>query len=394
MSAKPTFFAYWSLFIAALGSFLQSYVTCIIAGALCFICSEFSLSSFQEGFAAGVILLGALLGAALSGILADKFGRRFCLRISAGLYILTSVLVYSTHSFNGLLALRFTTGLAVGITSMIIPLYLAEIALPAKRGVFVTSYQFAMTIGTLIAFWINYVYFSLGDWRKMFFLALPAACLQGVGLFFFPETPKWLLGKGRVAKAQEIETRLCGTCSSTATPLQKEKESSWQQIFSPSFRFALLLGTVLCLFQQFSGINAIIYFTPKIFGEAGFESPKQAMLSTVIVGIVNVLATFASFFLIDRKGRRQLVLISQGGVLISLCILSGAFYIHSPWTHFLSVGGVVAFLGFFSLGIGPVTWVLVSEIYPFVIRAKSIAIMTFLKLPLCLYSRLALSSPA
>lgn len=339
--------------IACIGGFLQSYVTCIIAGALLFIAKEFHLTPLQEGTGVGVILLGALVGSLGTGYLADRLGRRKSILLSALLYCLGSGAILFVFSFFWFLFFRFLTGLAVGMTSLLLPLYLAEIAPPARRGAFVTLYQTSITVGTLIAYLINFSLLSSEDWRMMLSLAALPAALQLAAFFFLPESPKWLA-------REEVPT--------------EEKKT----LFHPLFRWVLVLGIALSIFQQLTGINAVVYFTPKIFAEAGFASPKSMMLATLMIGVANFLATFYSIFLIDRVGRKKLILMSLLGVILSLISFVWAFTTEIRFADLLAVLALMIYISSYSVGLGPVTWVVISEIYPLAIRAKAIAVMTFL----------------
>lgn len=370
-------YVYWAAFIAALGGFLQSYANCVIAGALCFICKEFSLLPHQEGFVASIILLGALFGSTGCGYLADKLGRRLSILIAALIYTGSSLLILSAGSLTALLALRFATGVAAGMTSILAPLYLAEIAPPTTRGIFVTSYQFFITVGTLLAYVVNMTLLHTADWRLMLMLLAVPAGFQAVGLCFFPESPKWLARFGKKDDFKKTVAKLYGEKSSY--PMLKDepgKTGGWKDLLKPSYRFIILLGLALSFFQQGCGINAIIFFTPKIFKEAGFSSANTAMFATLLIGVINLFSTFSAFFLIDRIGRRKLLLISQLGVVLSLFIIITGFATEIRWIDFISVIALMAYVASYSLGIGPVPWVLISEMYPLSIRAKAMAVMT------------------
>lgn len=365
-------YAYWAVLIASLGGFLQSYVTCAIAGSLAFIAGEFSLNAFHQGNLASIILFGALVGSSLSGFLADRCGRRFSLRLAALLFFLSSAAIFFVTSLSSLLALRFIAGLAAGITSILVPLYLAEIAPASKRGAFVTTFQFAVTIGTLVAYLINFVFESSGHWRAMLSFSAPIALFQLVALFFFPESPKWLFSRSRIEEGELVVDQLQ---SEGGREISSEKKGGLKDLLKKKFARILFVGFILSVFQQLSGINAVVYFAPKIFKEGGIQEP---MFSTLLVGVINIVATFISLFLIDRVGRKKLLLWSQLGVIISLFLIVLAFATESSLVDWLAVGGVLVYIASYSLGMGPITWVLISEIYPFQIRANAMAVMTFL----------------
>ncbi len=374
--AKCTPLGIWAGFVASLSGFLQSYAACAIAGALLFISTEFTLTPGQAGLTASIILLGALLGSISTGYCADRFGRRSVLLFSAVLFVASNVPIPFISSFPLLLFLRFATGIAAGITSLSCPLYLAEIAPPSKRGAFVASFQLAITLGTLVAYGLNLGFAESGNWRFMlFFTAVPAA-FQAIALFFIPESPKWLFGSGQTEKGVVV---LQSLHSGDAFPPRENEElaaSSWKNLFIPLFRKGLFLGISLVVLQQWSGINAIIYFSPSIFQAAGFADAKSAIMLTFVLGIVNFIATLLSLFLIDRLGRRTLLLISQAGTALSLLFFTFTYVlqVHS----FLAILALISYLFAYAIGLGPIPWVLVSEIYPLAIRAHAIAVMTFL----------------
>jgi MFS transporter, SP family, galactose:H+ symporter len=369
-------YSYWIAFVACLGGFMQSYITCVIAGALLFITTEFDLSPLNQGHIASVILIGAIAGALSSGYLADRFGRRRALVLSALIYFLSALATFVVDSFGELLLLRLFTGLAVGLTSMLVPIYLAEIAPPEKRGAFVTCYQFSITVGTLIAYLINLVGAPHQAWRMMFYVTAIPAGMQLISLFFFPESPKWLLGRGMASEAKKVIERIGGNFSDLS---QKSGDKSVQgKLFSSKYLFLLAIGMILSAFQQFSGINAVVYFAPKIFAEAGLSASKDALFATLILGVINVIATFLTILLIDRFGRRKLLLISQTGVLTTLFILILGFATSNPILNLLSVPTVLLYVFLYSLGLGPIVWVLISEIYPLAVRAKALSLCTFI----------------
>lgn len=370
-------FVRWVAFAAAMGGFLQSLVTCVIAGALFHIVTEFYLTPFQEGHVASIILLGALLGAVSCGYIADRFGRKIPLLISAFLYLISACLAYSITSFTQLLLLRFFTGIAVGITSILVPLYLAEIAPSSKRGAFVATFQLAITLGTLGAYVINASYTGVGNWRAMFFVVSIPAAIQFFALFFSPESPKWLFNKGQAAKALKVLKSLhkSDTHKPESSISMEHKDGSF---FNPALRKILIIGIVLCVLQQFCGINAIVYFAPKIFCEAGFSMENGTTIPMLVIGIMNVLSTLLSIFLVDRLGRRKLLLISAIGVIFSLLIFLFAFVTKMQILDLFSIFAIILYIGSYSIGFGPITWVLISEMYPTSVRAKIMSLMLFL----------------
>lgn len=370
---KPSlFYVYQASATAAFGGFLQSYVTCVIAGSLSFIAEEFGLNAFHQGYLASLILLGALTGSCFAGAIADWLGRKTALQIAAFLFCASSLGVFFSSSYSSLLFYRWVAGVAAGISAILVPLYLAEIAPSSSRGGFVSMFQLAVTIGTLAAYLVNILFQSSGHWRAMLGFAAPIAFFQGLALVVVPETPVWLFGKGKMEEGKKNLIRLQGVFAPMV--YRETKTSLLRAVFTPLVRPLLWIGLLLATFQQLSGINAVIYFSPKIFTEAGVVNP---MFPTLVVAVVNILATLGSLFLVDRWGRKKLLILSQLGIVIALFVIFLGFATNVALVDLLAVGAVLLYVGFYSVGIGPVTWVVISEIFPFAIRAKAMAVMTF-----------------
>lgn len=348
MTSKKLFFV---LLIASLGGFLFGYNLGVIAGALLFISQAFSLTIFQEGMVVSILLIGALIGAAVAGNFADTRGRRFTLLFNTLIFIAGNGIAATASSFSALLAGRLIAGFGVGIASICAPLYLSEMAPPRRRGAFVSANQLAITLGILAAYICNLSFAESANWRAMFVVGIIPALIQFVGLLFLPESPSWSLQ-------------------------EKTTQSSWKRLLTPSLRFPLLLGIGLSIAQQVTGINTVIYFAPKIFELVG-SSALLALLATVGIGVVNVIGTLFSLWVMDRVGRRILLLTGIGGMTIGMATLAYAFFAQSAASNFLAILGVIGYVTFFALGLGPITWVILSEIYPLSLRGRAIGIATF-----------------
>ena len=340
------------LFIAVLGSFLFGYHTAIISGALLFLQSTMQLSLFEEGAIVSMILIGALLGSVAAGPIADKWGRKKTLLLSTLFYLAGTLILIFSPTVEMLIIGRFIAGVGLGLSSLITPLYLAEIAPTETRGRIVSLHQWAITIGIFVAYLINMAFAESGNWRAMFALALPPALGQFFGIFFLRETPIWI-AKGHTG-------------------------GGYKELFSPAMRPLLWIGLLLSLFQQITGINTIIYFAPKIFQIAGYSSAIVAIFATVLIGFVNILATLLSAWLMDRIGRRPLLLIGVSGMAISLFLLSFALFFRFPFVDPIAVVSLIIYVAFFAIGLGPVTWVVLSEIYSIHVRAKAMSLAVFL----------------
>ncbi len=363
---------------AAVGGLLFGYDTSVISGAILFVRQLFQLSSTGTELAVSIVLGGAALGAAVAGYFADRFGRKPVLIVDA---IIFGVFAVVTGLANGLavfLVARFLVGVAVGVASMITPLYIAEVAPARIRGAFVTLNQLAIVTGIVVAYYVDYVFSGTGNWRAMFGSAVVPSLILLVALAFLPESPRWLAAHGRLDEALGILSRV-ETPEEAQHDLQELREVTqtdnlrFRDLFAPRFRRPLLVGVLLAIFQQITGVNTIIYYTPTILQMAGFHSASSAILATVLVGGVNLGFTILSLFLLDRVGRRPLLLLGIAGMGLSLIHLGYLFGAsHVPRNAILI--DVIAYLASFAIGLGPIFWLLISEIYPTTVRGQAMSL--------------------
>jgi sugar porter (SP) family MFS transporter len=372
--------------IAALGGLLFGYDTGVISGALLFIRTEFDLSPTMQGLVAGIALIGAAAGAAFAGSLSDRFGRRLVLMVTGVVFVAGALIAALAPSISILLLGRVVVGIGIGFASMLTPLYLAEMAPARNRGALVSLNQFAITCGILVSYLVGYLFAQAGQWRWMLALgALPGAILAA-GMLVLPETPRWLAGHGHMAEAGAVLRRLRGATSEAEaeltelrTDLRREGQlASWRELLNPVVRGPLIIGVGLAIFQQITGINTVIYFAPVIFQAAGISSASSAILATAGVGVVNVLMTVVAIQLIDKVGRRALLLVGLLGMAVCLVLLGLGFAIGGSsatlgWLTALSLG---AYVGFFAIGLGPVFWLLISEIFPLYVRGRGMGVAT------------------
>ncbi|MEK7340541.1 MAG: sugar porter family MFS transporter, partial [Verrucomicrobiota bacterium] len=259
--------------------------------------------------------LGALVGALMGGYLADRLGRKWTIMLTAVLFILGSWITAESHSYFILLFGRVVSGIAVGIISVTAPLYLAEIAPPNHRGRIVSAYQLAITLGILGAYFINYIYAKKADWQEMFIIGSLPAAIQLLALFFTPESPAWLFKNGKSRLAIIVLERLRldrdweGHVDEMKHSASSKDKRAWRLLFSSKLRTILFVGLFISAFQQITGINTVIYYAPRIFQGAGYTSAISATFATLSIGMVNVLATLVSVWLLDRIGRRRLLFI-------------------------------------------------------------------------------------
>jgi SP family arabinose:H+ symporter-like MFS transporter len=367
--------------IAALGGLLFGFDTAIIAGATRFLKGQFALSSFGEGLAVSIVLVGCMFGAVIAGTLSDRTGRKRFLLVSAVLFFVSAIGCALPQSLNQFLIFRFIGGLAIGSASIVSPLYISEIAPARIRGALVSINQMAIVTGILMAYFVNWVLVGAGpsNWRWMFAAGAVPAVVFFVLVLRVPESPRWLLKQGRDAEALDVLSRVNPPEAASAEVLNiKEglalEEGKLAELFKPGFRTALLVGVVLAVFQQITGINAVIYYSPRFFETAGLAR-GAAILQSTIVGLVNVVFTIVAIALVDRIGRKPMLIAGCGGMGLSFLLLGAAFKFQ------LFSGGLVLvftllYVAFFAMTMGPIVWVVIAEIFPTRIRGRAMAIAT------------------
>jgi MFS transporter, SP family, galactose:H+ symporter len=367
--------------ISALAGLLFGYDTGVISGAILFIQHDFALSTIQVEIVVSAVLLGAGLGAGFGGRLADRFGRRNVLVGVGLLFILGAIWTALAHGMIWLATGRVVVGVAIGIASFTAPLYISEVSPPDARGRLVSLNQLMITIGIVVSYLADYGLAGIGGWRWMFALAAFPALILVVGLIFVPESPRWLLSDGRfdgarnvlqrVRAGRDVETEL----KEIEQSLERQKKS-WREVFSPAVRPALVVGIGLAIFQQFTGINTVIYYAPMIFRFAGFQSNAGAILATAGVGAVNVIFTVVALWLLDRVGRRPVLLWGLVGMILSLGVLGVAFLVPQSGgaLAWIAVISLMIYVACFAVGLGPVFWLMIAEIYPLKVRGRAMSV--------------------
>ena len=368
--------------ISALGGLLFGYDTGVISGAILFIQKEFALKPGIEELVVSSVLIGAIFGAAGGGTLADRFGRRRVLILAAGLFTLGAVGTALVPSVGWLITGRILVGTAIGAASFTAPLYISEIAPKHERGRLVSLNQVALTLGIVISYLVDFALSGGQAWRWMLGLAAIPAATLGVGMIFMPPSPRWLLSRGQSALASSVLQRIRARdeVDSEVESIQlslKHQASAWSELIKPGIRPALIIGIGLAVFQQVTGINTVIYYAPTIFQFAGFKSASAAILATAGVGVINVALTLLAMQLLDRMGRRPLLLLGLAGMILSLTILGVAFLSsHATWLGWVAVISLMFYVGSFAIGLGPVFWLLISEIYPLRVRGLAMSVAT------------------
>ena len=375
-------------FTAALAGLLFGLDIGVISGALKFIAKQFSATTLQQEWVVSSLLFGAVVGTLISGFISKKYGRKNTLLLAAVVFSVGALFSSVSTSIGILIGCRVFLGLAVGMASFTAPLYLSEIAPRSIRGALISMYQLMITIGIVLAF-LSDTYFASyfkyqavvgGHWRIMLGIIIIPAAIMFIGVFFLPESPRWLMLKGRGKKARQVLRRVRTTEEEVALELEEieanleEEQAGWKMFKSNKyFRKAVYLGIGLQIIQQLTGINVVMYYAPSIFKSAGFASTAEQMWGTVVVGMVNVLATFIAIAFVDRWGRKPIMFTGFVVMGIAMCVVGLAMPSeaditaaagHTPVTAFVSIAALLVFIIGFAASAGPIIWVICSEIYP------------------------------
>lgn len=371
--------------IAGLGGILYGFDMGIIAAALVFVRSTFSLSIRMEEIVVSVVLVGSMAGAVVGGVFADRAGRRATLVWGGILFIVGSILAPLSPNVSILIFSRLLLGVAIGFTSVTAPVYVSELAPPQSRGTLIGLYQFALTVGIALADLVGYWLANDHAWRWMFGLgAIPAAFFLLLVLTV-PESPRWLVAHGRLSDAEAVlgsYTNEAGSALLLAdirSSLQIAVERSWAALWTPAVRKALVIAVGFTVLQQVTGINTIIYYGPRIFALAGIGSDKNAIFATLLVAVVNVLATIIALVLVDRVGRKPLLYWGVSGMTLSLLTLSYAFHRQASLGPSLGIVATVCLMLYitcFAFSMGPIAWIIVAEVFPLRLRGRGVAAAT------------------
>ncbi len=367
--------------IAAIGGLLFGFDTAIVAGATRYLKDQFALTSLQEGWAVSVVLIGCMFGAGLAGSISDRIGRKRFMLVSAVLFFISALGCAFPQNIFQFVVFRFIGGLGIGSASILAPLYIAEVSPARIRGALVSVNQMAIVTGILLAYFVNWAFAGVGpsNWRWMFGMgALPSVGFLLL-LLRVPESPRWLVKQNREEEALGVLSRV-NDAAAAAAEVKSIKETlllekgSLAELFRPGFRRAIFIAVVLAILQQITGINAILYYAPRIFERAGFERISAIGQST-IVGFVNMLFTVVAILLVDKVGRKPLLLVAAAGMGVSQLLLGAAFKIENlPGTAILLL--ILLYIAFFAMAMGPIVWVVLSEIFPTRMRGSAMAIAT------------------
>ena len=373
--------------VASLGGLLSGFDTGVISGALLYINETWNLSDYLQGILVSSVLIGAVIGAATNGILADIFGRKKIIIATALIFIAGSILCGLAPNIYVLILSRILVGLAVGIVNFVVPLYLSEVSPKQLRGTLVSLYQWAITAGILFSYVINAAFAqAVYSWRWMLFAGVFPGLILLIGMMFLSDTPRWLVSKNRDDEAKKVFKKIEPDIDADEEIRQiKETLKPDKDTVEKKFRFKkwmimpFVVGIGIMFAQICTGINTIIYYAPTIFKIAGFDSNLNAIYATTGIGVVNFLMTVVAIFFTDRLGRKPLLYFGLSGVMLSLLALGCAFqfeHVLGANLKWVAVGSLVSYIVCFAFSLGPVGWVLVSEVFPLKIRGLAMSICT------------------
>ena len=396
---KGTAYVIFMAAVAAIGGILFGYDTAVISGTTDIVRNQFSLSASGEGWYVGCALIGSIIGVLCAGSLSDYIGRKITMLISAAFFSISAIGCAVCGSFDALVAFRIIGGVGIGIVSIVSPIYISEVS-PAKiRGTLVSLYQLAVTAGFLLAYLANWAIDAgidpsaaadAGLWSRMFNAeawrgmlgseTLPALLFLFI-IFFIPESPKWLIIRGKSSKAIAVLSRILGSEDEISAEVEATRSSSgedkgsWSDLLKPGILVAVLAGCAIAILGQFMGVNAVLYYGPKIFSEAGFDNP---MFSTVLVGLVNFATTVLAVFIIDRVGRKQLIYWGVSGMIICLMAIGIYFATGGALGNGFMLAFFLAYVFCCAISISAIVFVLLSEMYPNSIRGRAMSLAGFM----------------
>ena len=371
--------------VASLGGLLSGYDTGVISGALLFINETWVLPDTLQGFLVSSVLIGAVIGAATNGILADIFGRKKIIMATAVIFILGSILCAFAPNVYVLILSRIFVGFAVGIVNFVVPLYLSEVSPKNLRGTLVSLYQWAITAGILFSYFINAVFAqAVYNWRWMLFAGVVPGLVLFIGICFMSDTPRWLVSKNRDDEAKKVFSKIEPDIE-PEKEIAEIKETLVDNRQEKAFRLKkwmimpFVVGIGIMFAQICTGINTIIYYAPTIFKTAGFDSNLTAIYATTGIGVVNFIMTIVAVFFTDRIGRKPLLYFGLTGVMLSLFALGTSFAfagVLGSSLKWVAVGSLVTYIICFAMSLGPIGWILVSEVFPLRIRGIAMSVCT------------------
>lgn len=399
MKTKGTAYVVFMAVVAAIGGILFGYDTAVISGTTDIVRNQFSLSASGEGWYVGCALIGSIIGVLCAGSLSDYIGRKITMLISAAFFSISAIGCAVCGSFEALVAFRIIGGIGIGIVSIVSPIYISEVSPARIRGTLVSLYQLAVTAGFLLAYMANWIIdagidptattdaglwsrmFNAEAWRGMLGSETLPALLFFFIIFFIPESPKWLIIKGKSNQATSVLARILGSEEEINAEIEVTKASlgedkgKWSDLLKPGILVAVLAGCAIAILGQFMGVNAVLYYGPKIFSEAGFDNP---MFSTVLVGLVNFATTILAVFIIDKVGRKQLIYWGVSGMIICLLAIGTYFATGGVLGNGFMLAFFLAYVFCCAISISAIVFVLLSEMYPNSIRGRAMSLAGFM----------------
>ena len=408
MSNTPTVRMGYVVFlsvVAAIGGILFGYDTAVISGTTDIVAGQFSLDELAKGWYVGCALIGSIIGVLVAGMLSDFLGRKKTMLISALMFSVSAIGCAVCSDLTQLVIFRMIGGFGIGVVSIVSPAYISEIAIPEKRGMLVSLYQLAITVGFLLAYLVNYLVLKSADtslagasqavrdadplgvrmfnseyWRGMLGYETIPDLLFLLVIFFIPESPRWLIVKGREEQARSVLSRIypspddvAAQLALTRASIAGEVKSEWKALLEPGIRTAVLLGSAIAILGQFMGVNAVLYYGPEIFKDAGFEDP---LFSTVLVGVVNMLTTVIALLIIDKVGRKKLVYWGVSGMIVCLVMIGLYFALGTLPTWFM-LTFFLLYVFCTAISISAVIFVLLGEMYPNRVRGMAMSVAGF-----------------
>lgn len=393
-------YVFYLALAAALGGLLFGYDTAVISGTIDQVTSQFSLSVLQQGWYVGCALIGSIIGVAFAGWLSDEIGRKPAMFLSAILFTVSAVGCAITPTFDWLVIYRMVGGVGIGVVSIVAPMYISEVSVSQYRGRMVSLYQLAITVGFLAAYLVNFLLLGVSQshsfassqfqlifvdevWRGMLGMETIPALFFFILLFFIPESPRWLVVRNKSAQATRILEKFFSekkeadaVVSQVQSNLASQVKTDWHQLLRPGILTAVVVGVCIAILGQFMGVNAVLYYGPSIFKDAGMTDP---LFCQVLVGIVNCVTTILAMSIIDKVGRKKLIYYGVSGMILSLLMI--AFYFAFTEALNLSVYFMLSFFLFYvfccAISISAVVWVLLSEMYPNSVRGVAMSIAGF-----------------
>jgi MFS transporter, SP family, galactose:H+ symporter len=369
--------------VAALGGLLFGYDTGVISGALLFVKRSFHLGSTGQSVVVSAVLVGAVIGAGAAMLIGDRIGRKVLIAASAVVFIVGTAIAAGATGVGVLIAGRAILGVAIGLSSSVVPVYIAEISPERRRGGFVALFQLAITVGIFLAYVVDYAFASIHGWRWMFLCGVVPAMVLLAGVLVLPRSPRWLALAGRDEEAREVLAAIGeGDVDEEFAEIEASFEhvqAGWRELFAPLARNALLVGLGLGIFQQFIGINTVIYYAPTILQFSGFHSATVAILATLGVGAVNVGMTVVAVRLIDRVGRRPLLLGGLIPMALALFSIGIAFDLGSGPVRWIAIASLIVYVASFAVSWGWGFWLLNAELYPLEVRGRGTALVVMVQ---------------